>query len=290
MRFSTRCRKSTKILGLANAFSGGLFMGIALFHLLPESVENFNIYFSKDGENSRWKNLPCASFLAFISYSLILLVEKVAFDSHSLTEHDHGDHHAVHHSHDDENHNNADHSLNPKLSEALIDYDQKLNLIECEKERIVEKNLLNSNEEILQDNHSNFEIDQTEGLRPTDMNKKLSVKKLKVSTAKMRNYSMNENGIEKQDSFNDKQKRRSKTFGNIKFKYAHHPHHPHHHEFANLSRKTEKGYEEEEDDIGSNRSDEFDEDQEEQTMKNVVSSKGKFASYLHARNISIYYI
>jgi hypothetical protein len=27
---------SVKFLGLANAFSGGLFMGLALFHLLPE--------------------------------------------------------------------------------------------------------------------------------------------------------------------------------------------------------------------------------------------------------------
>lgn len=27
---------NVRLLGLANAFSGGLFMGISLFHLLPE--------------------------------------------------------------------------------------------------------------------------------------------------------------------------------------------------------------------------------------------------------------
>jgi len=33
---SNKFTKSVKVLGLANAFSGGLFMGISLFHLLPE--------------------------------------------------------------------------------------------------------------------------------------------------------------------------------------------------------------------------------------------------------------
>ena len=39
-------------------------------------------------------------FIAFLTYSLILFIEKVAFNSHALIEHDHGDGHG--HGHDDE--------------------------------------------------------------------------------------------------------------------------------------------------------------------------------------------
>jgi hypothetical protein len=66
-------------------------MGIALFHLLPESSENFEEFYNKTDADSKWKRLPLAFFIAFGAYSLILLIEKVAFDSHSLTHHDHGD-------------------------------------------------------------------------------------------------------------------------------------------------------------------------------------------------------
>ena len=77
-------------------------MGIALFHLLPESAESFNEYYDQTNPESKWKKLPNAFFIAFGAYSLILLIEKVAFDSHSLTEHDHGGHeHPEHHSHKD---------------------------------------------------------------------------------------------------------------------------------------------------------------------------------------------
>jgi hypothetical protein len=34
--FCKVCKNSTWFLGLANSFSGGIFIGIALFHLLPE--------------------------------------------------------------------------------------------------------------------------------------------------------------------------------------------------------------------------------------------------------------
>lgn len=75
--FITSFRKNTKILGIANAFSGGLFLGIGLFHILPEAAE-------------RLENLteaPIAYFFAFVSYAVILFVEKIAFNSHSLVHH-----------------------------------------------------------------------------------------------------------------------------------------------------------------------------------------------------------
>lgn len=33
------CKNSPKFLGIANAFSGGLFLAIALFHVLPEVTD-----------------------------------------------------------------------------------------------------------------------------------------------------------------------------------------------------------------------------------------------------------
>ncbi len=80
-------------------------MGIALFHLLPESKEKIEDYLKTT--DSIWKNIPLPYFFVFLSYSLILFVEKIAFDSHALIEHDHD--HGGHshdngkHSHDHEN-------------------------------------------------------------------------------------------------------------------------------------------------------------------------------------------
>ena len=37
------------------------------------------------------KKYPFPYFLAFLTYAFILFIEKVAFNSHALIEHDHGD-------------------------------------------------------------------------------------------------------------------------------------------------------------------------------------------------------
>jgi hypothetical protein len=34
--FCSVCKNSSKFLGIANSFSGGIFLGIAFFHLFPE--------------------------------------------------------------------------------------------------------------------------------------------------------------------------------------------------------------------------------------------------------------
>lgn len=73
-------RTSLKCVNISNAFSGGLFLGIALFHILPESTEALEKY-----------KIPWAYFCTFLSYSLILFVEKVAFNGHALLHgHEHG--------------------------------------------------------------------------------------------------------------------------------------------------------------------------------------------------------
>ena len=76
-----KCRKSTKFLSISNSFAGGLFLGIGLFHVLPDSAETLKNEF-KDID------LPFAYFCTYISYTLILFVEKVAFNSHSLLHND----------------------------------------------------------------------------------------------------------------------------------------------------------------------------------------------------------
>ena len=38
------------------------------------------------------KKFPFPFFLAFLTYAFILFIEKIAFNSHALIEHDHEDH------------------------------------------------------------------------------------------------------------------------------------------------------------------------------------------------------
>jgi len=60
-------------LGLANAFSGGVFLSLAFGHLIPECIHGFEGY---------PESLP---FMIVLSgYLLIFFVEKVAFDAHGL--------------------------------------------------------------------------------------------------------------------------------------------------------------------------------------------------------------
>lgn len=94
--FCNKCRQSPKFLGLSNAFSGGIFLGMGLFHILPESHELLE----------GMSQVPVAFFCAFGSYAIILFVEKVACDSHSLVhgahDHDHEHEHDHEHSHEHE--------------------------------------------------------------------------------------------------------------------------------------------------------------------------------------------
>lgn len=83
------CRKDLRLLNYANAFSAGIFLGIGFFHLMPEATESFENYFLNEGKNSFIKGWPMAFLLAFLSYSFILYLEKVAFNSHALIAHTH---------------------------------------------------------------------------------------------------------------------------------------------------------------------------------------------------------
>lgn len=64
-----KCRMNNAFLSYANTFSGGLFFGIGIFHLLSEGVEKL----------SKYSDLPIPYFLASLGYSFILFIQKVIF-------------------------------------------------------------------------------------------------------------------------------------------------------------------------------------------------------------------
>ena len=110
--YFNNCRKELRLLNYANAFSAGIFLGIGFFHILPDATESFENYFLNEGKNSIIKGWPIVYLLAFLSYSLILYLEKVAFNSHALIAHTHGDEHDINHN------ENID-----ELKEPLLDND-----------------------------------------------------------------------------------------------------------------------------------------------------------------------
>ena len=129
--FITKCRKSTKFLSISNAFSGGLFLGIGLFHVLPESAEMLE----------GLSKAPIAYFCAFLSYALILFVEKVAFNSHAL----------LHHGHD---HNNDNDRITLGLNTTKGEVKDE-NDAENDKKEFMVKEKLEAKEEEIEEKHIN---------------------------------------------------------------------------------------------------------------------------------------
>ena len=83
--WSASCRSSPKILGVANAFAGGVFLAIALMHILPEQIEAWAEY-----NDDKEPLFPLPELLVFCGYTIILLFDKVLFDTHALfDDHDH---------------------------------------------------------------------------------------------------------------------------------------------------------------------------------------------------------
>ena len=76
--WSDGCTTNSKILGIANSFAAGVFMAIAFIHVLPEEIEAWN---EISGEG---KVFPLPELLAFVGYTIILILDKVLFDTHAL--------------------------------------------------------------------------------------------------------------------------------------------------------------------------------------------------------------
>jgi zinc transporter ZupT len=100
-----RCKESQKFISLANSFAGGVFLAIALVHVLPEAVTNYRTLKGSD------EIFPLPYFLVFCGYVFILVIDKVMFDSHALLGgHDHGGHGHGHGGHEEHSHGHEDHS------------------------------------------------------------------------------------------------------------------------------------------------------------------------------------
>ena len=130
------CKANVVLSGLSNAFSSGIFLGIAIFHLLPEANEGFENYFKKEKMEGFVTKIPIAYFLVFFAFTSILFIEKVAFDPHSFIEHEHGHGHGHGHGHDHHGHDHDDHELESNKNDSH----------NHNKENVIETNNIKNNE------------------------------------------------------------------------------------------------------------------------------------------------
>lgn len=66
----TKLKGSEKVTHLANAFAGGVFLGAAFLHMLPDAIDNFNIWV-KDF------NYPLFALTASAGFLIVMLLDKV---------------------------------------------------------------------------------------------------------------------------------------------------------------------------------------------------------------------
>jgi zinc transporter ZupT len=85
--WSTSCKHNPKVLGVANAFTAGVFVAIAFVHILPEQVLAYNEYKQRENPDVDLTDVylfPVPELCLFCGYTLILTVDKVFFDAHGL--------------------------------------------------------------------------------------------------------------------------------------------------------------------------------------------------------------
>ena len=98
----TSCRESPKILGIANSFACGLFLAISILHITPEEVHNWeyldrnshkdpNAAGPDDPRIPNDKIFPLPELMVFFGYTIILIMDKVLFDSKALFENSDGE-------------------------------------------------------------------------------------------------------------------------------------------------------------------------------------------------------
>ena len=79
------CKSNPAVFGIANAFAAGVFLAIALLHMLPEEIEAWSKYRGHEGA------FPLPEALCFAGYTMIMLFDKVMFDTHAMfDENQHG--------------------------------------------------------------------------------------------------------------------------------------------------------------------------------------------------------
>ncbi len=66
----TKHKGQEKIAGLANTFAGGVFLGAAFLHMLPDAIENFNTFLADF-------DYPVFALVAALGFLVIMLLDKV---------------------------------------------------------------------------------------------------------------------------------------------------------------------------------------------------------------------
>ena len=78
-------------LGLANTFAAGVFLAVALCHLLPEAAQEIEL--QHPDINDRF---PIAFILCLLGFVIVLTIERVIFSAHGHGHsHGHGNNHSV---------------------------------------------------------------------------------------------------------------------------------------------------------------------------------------------------
>ena len=150
--FFARYRQTT-ILNYANPFAGGVFIGIGLFHLLPDASFDFEQYYkSKEGKTSFFYGFPMSYFIAFLSYSFILYLEKVPFST-------------------DERRSNKEKKFEDKKDYKLEDKEIIEPLLKEENDDLKYINI-NNNQEIKENNRAEDKKDQDEKINNSLMYKR----------------------------------------------------------------------------------------------------------------------
>ena len=144
--FINFCRKSNKFLSLSNSFSAGIFLGLGFLHILPEAAEILH----------KKTEFPLAYVCCFLSYSLNLFVEKVAFsNSHEIFHKRHEHEHEKDKNININESKDSDIDINENKEEKQI-LDIKINQINNELNNSTTKNILvpiNSNIKTLSENN-----------------------------------------------------------------------------------------------------------------------------------------
>jgi len=97
---------SPLVLSFMNCFSAGIFLGMALIHIIPEGAE---IYEEWAEEKEIERPFPLAYVMIFLGYFIVLAVDRVLAgwllkitgkESEAHIGHSHGDHSHAHDNHD----------------------------------------------------------------------------------------------------------------------------------------------------------------------------------------------
>ena len=80
-----RCRNDAYILSFLNCFSAGIFLGMAIVHMMPEAAEVYGMWALCEGVE---RPFPLPYVMYFIGYMVILSIDRVLAKAYHLG-HDH---------------------------------------------------------------------------------------------------------------------------------------------------------------------------------------------------------